>query len=161
MDNNNENQWIDHAKNRDINLLGVRVRFLISSLRQNFAFWNKKHAEQLNFPQGFLFCFWLFAFFMQNKNLMRARLCDKLEFYDSFSHHSSLVFSLILTCMVSFENGFKSRIQWYNNQNNKIKTIEMTKLWTNLTANHLKSQMYDSVSFRLNRRRETDRQVDI
>ena len=138
MDNNNENQWI----NSDINLLGVRVRFLI------FAFWNKKCAEQLNFLQGFLFCFWLFAFFMQNKNLMRARLGDKLEFYDLFSHHSLFVFSLILTCMISFENGFKSGIQWYNNQNNKIKTIEMTKLWTNLPSNHLKPQMYDSVYFR-------------
>ena len=104
----------------------------------------------MNFLQGFLFCFWLFAFFMQNKNLMRARLCDKLRLYDSFSHHSSNVFSLILTCKISFENGLKSRIQWYNNQNNQMKTIEITRLWTNLPSYHLKPQMYDSVSFSLN-----------
>ena len=65
---------------------------------------------------------------MQNKNLMQARLCDKLEFYDSFSHHSSFVFFLILTCMISFENGLKSQIQWYSNQNNQMKFIEITKL---------------------------------
>ena len=28
-----------------------------------------------------------------------------------------------------------------------MKTIEMTKLWINLPSNHLKPQMYDSVSF--------------
>ena len=87
---------------------------------------------------------------MQNKNVMQARLGDKLEFYDSFSHYSSFVFSLILTCMISFENGLKSQIQWYNNWNNEMKTIEMTKLWTSLPSNHLKPQMYDSVSFSRN-----------
>ena len=104
----------------------------------------------MHLPQRFLFCFWLFAFFMQNKNVLWARLCDKLKSYDSFSHHNSFVFSLILTWMISFENSLKNRIQWYNNRNNTIKTIEMTKLWSNLPSNHLKPQMYDSVYFRHN-----------
>lgn len=84
---------------------------------------------------------------MQKLLITWARLCDKSKFYDSFSYQSSIVFPLILTCNISFENGLKSQIQWYNNQNNQIKTIEMTKLWTNLPSNHLKPQMYDSVSF--------------
>ena len=74
---------------------------------------------------------------------------SQIEIYDSFSHHSSFVFSLILTCKVSFENSLKNCIQWYNNQNNQRKTIKMTKLLTNLPFNHLKPQMYDSVSFSL------------
>ena len=84
---------------------------------------------------------------MQKLLITWARLCDKSKFYDSFSYQSSIVFPLILTCNISFENGLKSQIQWYNNQNNQIKTIEMTKLWTNLPSNHLKPQMYDSVFF--------------
>ena len=121
INNDNEIQWMNHAENSDINLLGVRVRFLISSLRYNFAFWG---------------------------------VCDKLQFYDSFSHHSSFLISLILICKVSFENGLKSCIQWYNSQNNQMNIIEMIKVRTNLPSNHLKPQMYDSVTFRLNIFRE-------
>ena len=104
----------------------------------------------MHLPQRFLFCFWLFAFFMQNKNVLWARLCDKLKFYDSFSHHNSFVLSLILTCRISLENGLKRRIQWYNNQNNQIKTIDLTKLWTYFPSNLLKPQMYDPAYLRLN-----------
>ena len=84
---------------------------------------------------------------MQKLLITWARLCNKSKFYDSFSYQSSSVFPLILICNISFENGLKRQIQWYNNQNDQIKTIEMTKLWTNLPSNHLKPQMHDSVSF--------------
>ena len=80
-------------------------------LQKNFAFWKTWLDKELNFGQGHVFIFLDFSFPMQKLYLTWARLCDKSKFYDSFSYQSSIVFPLILTCNISFENGLKSQIQ--------------------------------------------------
>ena len=45
---------------------------------------------------------------------MEARLFDKLKLYESFIHHSSFGFSLILTCKISLENVKIEFLLWRN-----------------------------------------------